>query len=153
MAVKAVPDGYHSITPYLVCKGAAKAIEFYTRAFGAKEFVRMPGPEGRIMHAEVKIGDSMLMLADENPDRGAVAPPSGTLQRSASIMFYTDDVDATFKRALDLGASSIQTPTDMFWGDRMGNLMDPFGHQWAIATHKEDVTPDEMQKRMQAIGT
>jgi PhnB protein len=153
MAVKAIPEGYRSITPYLVCKGAAKAIEFYTRAFGAKEFVRMPGPEGRIMHAEVKIGDSMLMLADENPDRGAVAPPAGTLARSASIMFYTDDVDATFKRALDLGASSIQTPTDMFWGDRMGNLMDPFGHQWAIATHKEDVTPDEMQKRMQAIGT
>ena len=153
MAVKAIPEGYHSITPYLVCKGAAKAIEFYTRAFGAKEFVRMPGPEGRIMHAEVKIGDSMLMLADENPERGAVAPPAGTLARSASIMFYTDDVDATFKRALDLGASSIQTPTDMFWGDRMGNLMDPFGHQWAIATHKEDVTPEEMQKRMQAIGT
>src|SRR5688500_11894524 len=153
MAVKAVPDGYHSITPYLVCKGAAKAIEFYTRAFGAKEFVRMPGPEGRIMHAEVKIGDSILMLADENPERGAVAPQTGTLARSASIMFYTDDVDATFKRALDLGASSIQTPTDMFWGDRMGNLMDPFGHQWAIATHKEDVSPDEMQKRMQAIGT
>jgi PhnB protein len=153
MAVKAIPDGYHSITPYLVCKGAAKAIEFYTRAFGAKEFVRMPGPEGRIMHAEVKIGDSILMLADENPERGAVAPQTGTLARSASIMFYTDDVDATFKRALDLGASSIQTPTDMFWGDRMGNLMDPFGHQWAIATHKEDVTPDEMQKRMQAIGT
>jgi uncharacterized glyoxalase superfamily protein PhnB len=153
MAVKAIPDGYHSITPYLVCKGAAKAIEFYTRAFGAKEFVRMPGPEGRIMHAEIKIGDSIVMLADENPERGAVAPPAGTLARSASIMFYTDDVDATFKRALDLGASSIQTPTDMFWGDRMGNLMDPFGHQWAIATHKEDVTPDEMQKRMQAIGT
>ena len=153
MAVKAIPDEYHSITPYLVCKGAAKAIEFSTRAFGAKESVRMPGPEGRIMHAEVKIGDSMLMLADENPERGAVAPPAGTLARSASIMLYTEDVDATFKRALDLGASSIQTPTDMFWGDRMGNLMDPFGHQWAIATHKEDVTPDEMQKRMQAIGT
>jgi uncharacterized glyoxalase superfamily protein PhnB len=153
MAVKAIPEGYHSMTPYLVCKGAAKAIEFYTRAFGATEFVRMPGPEGRIMHAEVKIGDSMLMLADENPERGAVAPPTGTLARSASIMLYTDDVDATFKRALDLGASSIQTPTDMFWGDRMGNLMDPFGHQWAIATHKEDVTPEEMQKRMQAIGT
>lgn len=153
MAVKAIPDGYHSITPYLICKGASKAIEFYTRAFGAKETVRMPGPEGRIMHAEVKIGTSMLMLADENPERGAVAPHTGTLARSASIMLYTDDVDATFKRALDLGASSIQTPTDMFWGDRMGNLMDPFGHQWAIATHKEDVTPDEMQKRMQAIGT
>ena len=153
MAVKAIPDGYHSITPYLVCKGAARAIEFYTRAFGAKEFVRMPGPEGRIMHAEVKIGDSVLMLADENPERGAVAPQAGTLARSMSIMFYTDDVDATFRRAMDLGASSIQAPTDMFWGDRMGNLMDPFGHQWAIATHKEDVTPEEMQKRMQAIGT
>ena len=153
MAVKAIPEGYHSITPYLVCKGAAKAIEFYTKAFGAAEMVRMPGPEGRIMHAEVKIGDSMVMLADENPDRGAVAPTPGSLARSMSIMFYTDDVDATFKRALDLGASSIQTPTDMFWGDRMANLMDPFGHQWAIATHKEDVTPDEMEKRMQAIGT
>ena len=153
MPVKAIPDGYNSITPYLVCKGAAKAIEFYTRAFGAKEFVRMPGPEGRIMHAEVKIGESMVLLADENPERGAVAPTAGTLARSMSIMFYTDDVDATFKRALDLGASSIMTPADMFWGDRMGNLMDPFGHQWAIATHKEDVSPDEMQKRMQAIGT
>ena len=151
MAVKAIPDGYHSITPYLVCKGAAKAIEFYTRAFGAKEFVRMPGPEGRIMHAEVKIGDSMLMLSDENPDRGAVAP-SGK-GRSASLMFYTNDVDTVFKRAIDAGASSIEAPTDMFWGDRMGNLMDPFGHQWAIATHKEDVAPDEMEKRMAAIGT
>jgi PhnB protein len=111
----------------------------------------MPGPNGRIMHAEVKIGDSMLMLSDENPDRGAVAP-SGK-GRSASLMFYTNDVDAVFKRAIDAGATSIETPTDMFWGDRMGNLMDPFGHQWAIATHKEDVAPDEMEKRMQAIGT
>lgn len=153
MAVKAIPEGYHSITPYLVCKGAAKAIEFYTNAFGAKEFVRMPGPGGRIMHAEIRIGDSVVMLADENPDRGAVAPPLGSLARSMSIMLYTDNVDAVFKRALDLGAASIQAPTDMFWGDRMGNLMDPFGHQWAIATHKEDVTPEEMHKRMQAIGT
>ena len=151
MAVKAIPEGYHSLTPYLVCKDAAKAIDYYTKAFGAQEFVRMPGPGGRIMHAEVKIGDSMLMLADENPDRGAVAP-SGS-GRSASLMFYTPDVDAVFKRAIDLGATSIETPTDMFWGDRMGNLKDPFGHQWAIATHKEDVSPDEMQKRMQAIGT
>jgi PhnB protein len=151
MAVKAIPEGYHSLTPYLVCKDAAKAIEFYSRVFGAEETVRMPGPNGRIMHAEVKIGDSMLMLSDENPDRGAVAP-SGK-GRSASLMFYTTDVDAVFKRAIDAGASSIEAPTDMFWGDRMGNLMDPFGHQWAIATHKEDVAPDEMEKRMQAIGT
>jgi PhnB protein len=151
MAVKAIPEGYHSLTPYLVCKDAAKAIEFYSRVFGAEETVRMPGPNGRIMHAEVKIGDSMLMLSDENPDRGAVAP-SGK-GRSASLMLYTNDVDAVFKRAVDAGASSIEAPTDMFWGDRMGNLMDPFGHQWAIATHKEDVAPDEMEKRMQAIGT
>jgi PhnB protein len=151
MPVKPIPDGYHSITPYLVCKGAAKAIEYYKNAFGAKETVRMPGPEGRIMHAEVQIGDSMVMLSDENPDRGAVAP-SGR-GRSMSVMLYTDNVDSVFKRAVDLGAKSIQEPTDMFWGDRMGNLEDPFGHQWALATHKEDVTPDEMQKRMQAIGT
>ena len=151
MAVQAIPDGYYSLTPYLVCKDAAKAIDFYTKAFGAQEVVRMPGPGGRIMHAEVKIGNSMLMLSDENPDRGAVAP-TGT-GRSASLMFYTADVDAVFKRAIDAGAKSIEAPTDMFWGDRMGNLMDPFGHQWAIATHKEDVSPEEMQKRMQAIGT
>jgi PhnB protein len=151
MAVKAIPEGYHSLTPYLVCKDAAKAIEFYTRAFGAQETVRMPGPHGRIMHAEVKIGNSMLMLADENPDRGAIAP-SGK-GRATSIMLYIDNVDAVFKRALDLGSTSIQEPTDQFWGDRMGNLMDPFGHQWAIATHKEDVSPEEMEKRMQAIGT
>ena len=151
MAVNPIPDGYYSLTPYLVCKDAAKAIEFYTRAFGAEECARMPGPGGRIMHAEVKIGNSMLMLSDENPERGAVAP-SGS-GRSSSLMFYTDNVDGVFKRAIELGATSIETPTDMFWGDRMGNLKDPFGHQWAIATHKEDVTPDEMQKRMQAIGT
>lgn len=152
MAVKAIPDGYYSLTPYLVCKDAAKAIDFYAKAFGAQEVVRMPGPGGRIMHAEVKIGNSMLMLSDENPDRGAVAPSAGG-GRSASLMFYTEDVDGVFKRAIDLGATSIETPTDMFWGDRMGNLKDPFGHQWAIATHKEDVSPEEMQKRMQAIGT
>ena len=151
MPVKAIPDGYHSISPYLVCKGAAKAIEYYKNAFGATETVRMPGPEGRIMHAEVKIGDSIVMLSDENPDRGAVAP-SGR-GRSQSLMLYTENVDSVFKRAVDLGAKSIQEPTDMFWGDRMGNLEDPFGHQWALATHKEDVAPDEMQKRMQAIGT
>ncbi|MGH9221514.1 MAG: VOC family protein [Vicinamibacterales bacterium] len=151
MAVKPIPDGYSSLTPYLVCKGAAKAIEFYTKAFGAQETVRMPGPHGQIMHAEVKIGNSMLMLADENPDRGAIAP-SGK-GRSMSVMLYIDNVDAVFKRALELGSTSIQEPTDQFWGDRMGNLMDPFGHQWAIATHKEDVSPGEMEKRMQAIGT
>ena len=151
MAVNAIPEGYHSITPYLVCKDAAKAIEYYTKVFGATETVRMPGPNGRIMHAEVKIGNSMLMLSDENPERGAVAP-SGK-GRSQSVMLYIENVDAVFKRAVEAGAKSIMEPSDQFWGDRMGNLEDPFGHQWAIATHKEDVTPDEMEKRMQAIGT
>ena len=151
MAVKAIPEGYHSITPYLVCKDAAKAIDYYTKVFGATETVRMPGPNGRIMHAEVKIGNSMLMLSDENPERGAVAP-SGK-GRSQSVMLYIENVDAVFKRAVEAGAKSIMEPSDQFWGDRMGNLEDPFGHQWAIATHKEDVTPDEMEKRMQAIGT
>ena len=151
MPVKAIPDGYNSLTPYLVCKGAAKAIEFYAKAFGAQEVVRMPGPNGQVMHAEVKIGDSMLMLADENTERGHLSPGSigGT---AVSIMFYTDDVDAVFKRALGLGATTETPPADMFWGDRMGNLTDPFGHNWAIATHKEDVSPEEMQKRMAAMA-
>jgi PhnB protein len=152
MAVKAIPDGYYSLTPYLVCKGAAKAIDYYTRVFGAQEIVRMPGPGGQIMHAEVKIGNSMLMLSDENKERGALSPETigGT---PASIMFYTDDVDAVYNRAVSAGAKGEMPPADMFWGDRMGNLVDPFGHKWAIATHKEDVTPDEMQKRMAAIGS
>lgn len=152
MAVKAIPDGYYSLTPYLVCKGAEKAIDFYTKVFGAQEIMRMPGPGGRIMHAEVKIGNSMLMLSDENKERGALSPETigGT---TASIMFYTDDVDAVFNRAVAAGAKSETPPENMFWGDRMGNLVDPFGHKWAIATHKEDVSPDEMQKRMAAIGS
>ena len=152
MPVTPIPDGYYSLTPYLVCKDAARAIEFYKRAFGAQEIVRMPGPNGQVMHAEVKIGNSMLMLSDENKERGHLSPASigGT---AVSLMFYTDDVDAVFSRAVSLGATTEQEPADMFWGDRMGNLADPFGHKWAIATHKEDVSPDEMQKRMAAIGT
>ena len=152
MAVKAIPDGYYSLTPYLVCRGAAKAIDFYTKAFGAEETVRMPGPDGQVMHAEVKIGNAMLMLSDENKERGYLSPDSigGT---ATSIMFYTDDVDAVFDRAIAAGAKSEMPPADMFWGDRMGNLIDPFGHRWAVATHKEDVAPDEMAERMQAIGS
>ena len=150
MAVKAIPDGYYSLTPYLVCKGAAKAIEFYTTAFGAQEVVRMPGPHGSIAHAEVRIGNSMLMLADENRERGHLSPESigGT---ACSIMLYTDDVDAVFARAVAGGARPETPPADMFWGDRMGNLVDPFGHKWAIATHTEDVSPEEMEKRMAAM--
>jgi PhnB protein len=151
MAVKAIPDGYYSLTPYLVIKGAADALEFYKKAFGATEVVRMPGPGGRIMHAEVKIGNSMLMLSDENPERGAFSPAT-TGRATSSIMFYTDDVDAVFKRAVGAGAKSDQPPTDMFWGDRMANITDPFGHMWGIATHKEDVSPEEMQRRMAAMA-
>ena len=152
MSVKAIPDGYYSLTPYLVCKGAAKALEFYVKAFGAQETVRMPGPHGSIMHAEVKIGNSMLMLADENKERGHLSPESigGT---ACSIMLYADDVDGVFNRAVAAGAKAEMPPADMFWGDRMGNLVDPFGHKWAIATHKEDVSPEEMEKRMAAIGS
>ena len=152
MPVKAIPDGYYSLTPYLVCKGAAKAIEFYAKAFGAQETVRMPGPHGSIAHAEVKIGNSMLMLSDENKERGQLSPES--IGGSAcSIMFYADDVDQVFNRAVAAGAKAEMPPADMFWGDRMGNIVDPFGHKWAIATHKEDVSPEEMEKRMAAIGS
>ena len=147
MAVKAIPDGYSSLTPYLVIKGADKALDYYKKVFGAVETVRMPGPDGRVMHAEVKIGNSILMLSDENPERGYLSPV--TIGGSgASVMLYTDDVDATFKKAVDAGGKAEMPPTDMFWGDRMGNIKDPFGHSWAIATHKEDVSPEEMGRRM-----
>ena len=151
MGVKAIPDGYYSLTPYLVIKGAAEAIEFYKKVFGAVETVRMPGPGGQIMHAEVKIGNTMLMLSDENAERGYLSPATRG-GATSSVMLYTDDVDATFKKALAAGAKQQTAPEDMFWGDRMGNLTDPFGHNWAIATHKEDVSPEEMQKRMAAMA-
>jgi PhnB protein len=151
MAVKAIPDGYYSLTPYLVITGAAKAIEFYKKAFGAVETVRMPGPDGKIMHAELQIGNSMLMLSDENPERGHFSP-STRGGSTGSVMLYTEDVDATFKQAVAAGAKADMPPADMFWGDRMGNLTDPFGHTWAIATHKEDVSPEEMGRRMQEQG-
>ena len=150
MAVKAIPEGYYSLTPYLVVKGAAEAIEFYTKAFGATEMMRMPGPGGKIMHAELRIGNSVLMLSDENPERGYLSPASRG-GNTSSVMFYTDDVDAAFRKAIAAGAKETTPVTDMFWGDRMGNLTDPFGHSWAIATHQEDVSPQEMEKRMAAM--
>ena len=151
MAVKAVPDGYHTLTPYLVCKNASEAIEFYKKALGATEMFRMPGPEGRVMHAELKVGTSIFMLSDENPERGALSPK--TVGGSpVSVFIYTDDVDGLFKRATGAGANGVAPPSDMFWGDRMGQIIDPFGHIWAMATHKEDVSPEEMQKRMQAMA-
>ncbi len=147
--VKAVPEGYRTVTPYLVCKGAAKAIEFYNKAFDAKTIVNMPGPGGAVMHAELKIGDSMIMLSDEFPQQGAKSPQTlgGT---PVSIFLYVPDVDATFKQATGAGCKADMPPTDMFWGDRFGKVTDPFGHSWAMATHKEDVAPEEMGKRAKA---
>ncbi|HSE91747.1 MAG TPA: VOC family protein [Methylomirabilota bacterium] len=142
-----VPEGYHTVTPYLTIRGAADAIEFYKRAFGAQETERMPGPDGKgIMHAEIRIGDSVVMLADEMPSMGCRAPQ--TLGGTTSYLFlYVTDVDAAFKRAVDAGAKATMPPTDMFWGDRFGKLTDPFGHEWGLATHKEDVPPEEMKRR------
>ncbi|HVH85615.1 MAG TPA: VOC family protein [Terriglobales bacterium] len=147
--VKPVPDGYNTVTPYLTVRGAAAAIDFYKRAFGATELFRMPGPDGKIMHAEILIGDSHVMLADESARAEAKAPETlkGT---SASIFLYFEDVDASFKRAVDAGATTTQPLQNMFWGDRFGKLTDPFGHKWMLASHVEDVSPAEMEERMAA---
>ena len=151
-AKNAIPEGYHTVTPQLTLDNAAQAIEWYKKALGAEETGRSAGPDGKIMHAEVKIGNAMLMLADENPERDALSP-STLGGAGCSVMLYTDDVDATFKRAIAAGATAVMPPADMFWGDRMGNLKDPFGHSWAVATHKEDVSPDEMGRRMKETQT
>jgi PhnB protein len=144
-----IPEGYRTITPYLRMKGAADAIAFYKKVFGAEEVMRMPGPTGAIMHAEMRIGDSMLMLSDEFKDWGTVGPQTlgGT---SVGLHLYVADVDALFKRATDAGCQPMMPPTNMFWGDRMAKLKDPFGHEWAMATHVEDVPPSEMGKRAEA---
>lgn len=147
--VKPIPEGYHSATPYLVVRGAGQAIDFYAKAFGAKEIYRLPGPGGQILHGEIQIGDSRIMLSDENPDMGAMSPQA--LNGSpVSILLYVEDVDAAFKRAIAAGGKEVMPVTDMFWGDRFGALADPFGHQWQIATHKEDLTPEEIAKRAEA---
>ena len=143
---KAIPDGYHAVTPYLVVHDAARAIDFYQHAFGAKEVMRMDGPPGKIAHAELKINDSMIMLSDEMPGSGARSARS--LGASpVSIFLYVEDVDAVFNRAVTAGAKVDQALADMFWGDRYGKLTDPFGHSWSLATHKEDVAPAEMTRR------
>jgi PhnB protein len=147
--VNAIPSGYHSLTPYLVVNDASRAIDFYKQAFGAKETVRMGGPGGKIGHAELKIGDSMLMLSDEMPGSGNRSPQS--LGGSpVSVFMYVENVDSVFDQAVKAGAKADKPPEDMFWGDRFGHLTDPFGHLWAIATHIEDVAPEEMRKRAQA---
>ena len=146
-----IPEGYNSVTPYLVVDDAAKAIEFYKQAFGAEEKFRMPMGD-RIGHAELKIGDSFVMLADEFPSMDHLGPKSrgGT---TVSLLLYVNDVDSSYKTAIDAGAKQLRPIENQFWGDRMGSLTDPFGHQWSLATHVEDVSEDEMERRMQAFST
>jgi PhnB protein len=146
MAAKPIPEGYTTLSPSLIVDGAAEAIDFYTRAFGATERGRMNGPDGRIAHAELQVGDTVLMVADPYPMQNAKSPKElgGT---TVSIFMYVEDVDAVFKQAVDAGATSTMEPDDMFWGDRFGAVMDPFGHAWALATHIEDVPAEEMEER------
>jgi PhnB protein len=149
-AVKAIPDGYSSVTPYLYIKNAGRAIDFYKRAFGATELVRLGDPSGTVGHAELKIGNAVVMMADEFLDRGHQSPSTlgGT---SGSILLYVTDVDATFAQAIRAGAKEVQPVTDQFYGDRSGFIEDPFGHRWTLATHTEDVSPAEMERRMKAF--
>jgi PhnB protein len=146
MAVQPVPEGYQTVTPYLAVEDAAKAIEFYTKAFGAKERVRMDAPDGKIGHAELEIGDSLVMLSDPFP-QASTKPPKELGGTSASVFLYVEDVDALTKQAIDAGATSTMEVADQFWGDRMGSITDPFGHSWSIATHVEDVAPEEIAAR------
>lgn len=148
--VQAIPPGYHGITPYLTLRDTAQALAFYRKAFGAKETVRLATPDGKIMHAEMKVFDQVVMLSDEAPDQGRLGPES--LKGSpVSLMVYARDVDAAIARAVAAGATVKMAAQDMFWGDRFGTISDPFGHGWGILTHKEDVPPREMQKRWQAM--
>jgi PhnB protein len=149
-SVKAVPSGHHTVTPYLVIKNAAKALEFYKEAFGATESYKLMLPDGRLGHAEIRLGDSVIMLADEFPEYGGKSPE--TLGGSAvSIHLYVEDADAFFNKALAAGAKERKPVMNQFYGDRSGELEDPFGHLWWVATHKEDVAPEELQKRVQAM--
>jgi PhnB protein len=149
MAVKPIPEGYHTLTPYLAVEDAERAIEFYKDAFGAQELLRMPSPDGKIAHAELQLGDSKLMLSDPFP-QSSVRPPAERGGTTASIFMYVDDVDAIFEQAQKAGAQVVSELEDMFWGDRFGTVSDPFGHVWSIATHKEDLTEEEMAERSKA---
>ena len=151
MAVQFIPDGYATVTPYLYIRDAARAIEFYKSAFGAIELFRMAAPGGRIGHAELQIGNSRIMLADEFPDMNVRGPESldGT---TVSFLIYVEDVDSEFNRAIAAGAKVLRPVKDQFYGDRSGTLADPFGHSWTIATHLEDVSPDEMNRRYESAS-
>jgi PhnB protein len=150
MSVQAIPKGYHTLTPYLTVRDAARAIEFYKQAFGAVEKGVMPGPDGKIMHAELVIGDSIFMLADEFPQFGSMSPLS-TGGAGMGLHIYVEDVDSAFDRAVQAGAKVDMPVSDMFWGDRYGKLSDPFGHKWSIATHKADLTMEEMAEGAKAM--
>jgi PhnB protein len=145
--VQPIPEGYHSVQPYLHIRGAAQAIEFYKQAFGATEIMRMPQPDGRLGHAEIRIGNSIVMLADEHPERG-IHGPAHYGGAPMPLMFYTEDCDATYQKAIAAGSKSLREPTDQFYGDRMAGIEDPFGFQWYIATHVKDVSPEEMKAAM-----
>lgn len=149
--VKPIPEGYHNVTPYLFVRNAAAAIDFYKHVLGAVELVRMRGPDGRIMHAELKIGDSIVMLADENPPMGVMSPQTvGGF--SVGMHVYVENADAVLQKAVDAGAKILRPIKNQFYGDRSGTVLDPFGHMWSIATHVEDVSPEEMKKRMAAAS-
>ncbi len=149
-AVKPIPDGYHSVTPYLIIRGATAALEFYKKAFGAVELFKMPMPDGKLGHCEIQIGNSRVMFADESVEMGHKGPQ--TLGGSSvSLCIYVEDVDASAKRAIDAGIKVIRPVADQFYGDRTGMFEDPFGHVWSIMTHKEDVTPEEMQRRLASM--
>jgi PhnB protein len=150
MAVKAIPDGYHSVTPYLIIKGADRAIDFYNKVFGASQRMRMDGPNGTVGHAEIEIDGSAIMLADEFPDMGFRSPQS-LGGAGVSLHLYVKDVDACFNRAVAAGAKALRPVQDQFYGDRSGTLEDPFGHVWTISTHKEDLSPEEIHKRSEAF--
>jgi len=147
---KAIPDGYHSVTPYLIVKGADRAIDFYKKVFGAAQRMRMDGPNGTVGHAEIEIDGSAIMLADEFPDMGYRSPQSigGT---AVILHLYVQDVDACFNRVVAAGAKALRPVQDQFYGDRSGTVEDPFGHVWTISTHKEDLSPEELQKRLEAF--
>jgi PhnB protein len=149
MTVKPIPEGYHTLTPYLAVEDAAEAIEYYKRAFGAKERLRMETPDGSIGHAELEIGDSLVMLSDEFP-QGSTRSPKELGGTCAGVFLYVEDADAVVKRAVDAGATVTMEVADQFWGDRFGSITDPFGHSWSIATHVEDVTPEQIAERAKA---
>ena len=151
-AVKPIPDGYPRVTPYLALDGAAEAIEFYKKVLGAEERMRLPGPDGRVGHAEIQLGNSVIMMADTHPDMGFVDPKKlgGT---AVNLTVYVEDVDATFKAALAAGAKETQAVENKFYGDRSGQFEDPWGHRWDVMTHVEDVSPEEMEKRMAAFSS